>query len=435
MRTTRQLVRTRPRHVRSLIYCVGLLAAGLSVLLTLGCSSRSEELTEQAVKRADAGQASEAAHNLIEALREDPEADRADTLLTQVLPEAYEGHRKTIAEHEAAERWDQAVEEYDALIELSEAAAQLPGDYPTVDVSDERRQAAEKAAEEHFAEGQRYFDRENYAQAAEEFLAADQFVSDFKESKTWAARAFYRQGENLYQGERYREAAKSFEKASTTVPGFKDASRRYEEARQEALISVVVVPFEDQSGRNLGSIIADESISKIMDKDPEFMEFVAPTQVAEGLDLTLLSRDSAVSVGQNIGVDAFIFGKVLDVRLNTTKKRTKGPMENTVEDSEGNVYRARWWCHSRTSSATVRASYQIVDVASGRVEAAETLNDRLTDTATWQTFKGEEAATYDCPDEDGRQHPEAPNVLLDKITSRLTSSFATQLYQHFEYDD
>lgn len=434
MQRTRQPAKPELRRWSSLIQRTGLLVAGVSLLLTLGCSSRSEELTEQAVQQAQAGEAEEAAHRLIEAVKEDPELVRADTLLRQVLPRAYESQRRKIADHETAERWDEVVEEYDAMSALSDAAASLPKDYPTVDVRKERRRAAEKAAREHFAQGQRHFDRQNYEQAGEEFLAADQFVSGFKQSKTRAAEAFYERGSTLYETGDFRAAAESFERASSTVPGFEDASTRYEEARQKALVSVVVVPFEDESGRNLGSILADESISKIMDKDPEFLEFVAPAQVAEGLDLTLVSRDSAVKVGQDIGVDAFIFGKVLDVRLNRTGERTRGPMANAVEDSEGNVYRARWWCHSRTSSATVSASYQIVDVNSGRVEEAETLRDRLSDTATWQTYEGDEVATHDCPDEDGRQHPQDPSVLLDEIASRLSSSFATQLYQHFEFE-
>lgn len=422
--------------------------------MSAGCAglTRYGGLTNQAEKQFQAGQFDDSVRNLVAALEIKPNYLPAGDLLRQAAPRAYEKHEQAIKELEAGKRWDEAVYSYDQLTAVSDAVLRLRAGYPAVEVKDRRAQAAKNAAKHHWRTGQNHFNLKRFESAAEEFLAAHRFISGYKDAGTWAAKSYYENGKALVVRGKFKDAAKSYRHASETVPGFLDAEERYQQARAKAVRRVAVMPFSDQSGRSLGDSISDRIISQVMDGKPEFIELVSRDHLAgllaeKGLKATsLVDQGSALKAGKLVGVDSFVYGKILVARATVSPEQRIGPRENSIRrriygDKERGVpdrdviLTASYTIHSKSSAAKLSASYQIIDALTGRIKSSKTQGDERSDTVKWIMFTGEESAIPASAHEGttpDRHEPTDPDSLMDQVAGSVSDRMANDLQGYFQ---
>jgi tetratricopeptide (TPR) repeat protein len=420
------------------------------LIMAAGCASLTKHgsLTKQAEQQYQDGRLDDAVGTLVAALKHKPDYLPADALLRQVAGQAYDTYEKRISQYESGGKFDQVVAEYDALIRLSELVEQLPGSYPIVDVKVRREKAVQTAAGTHFKAGQGHLSAKRYDQAAKEFMAVNRFISDYKESKSLAARAYYEEGKVLAATGKFRDAAKSFKNTLGVVPGYQDASERYEQARTKAIVRVAVMPLTDASGRRLGDKISDDIVSNVMGRNPEFIELVTRDHLAgllqeKGLNATdLVDQSSAMKTGKMIGVDSFIYGRITPY-TNISREQVQGPYENAVKQTTGSkkagTYRedilsVRYWIHSRSSSAKLSATYQIIDAATGRIKQSKSLSKEKSDLAKWVTYQGVQQIIPQSAfiGVTGERDPADPETLLEQAIQSISSEIADEIVIYFE---
>lgn len=424
------------------------------LLLGLGCAGmmRHGQLTKQAEGQYRNGQLEDATRSLVGALRAKPGYPPADGLLRQCLSELYAKHESAVKAHESRKEWDYAVREYDSVMSISGEVSGLRGGYPTIDVSDRRENAAKNGAKSFFAKGKRKFAAQDFDSAAMEFLAAHRLVPDHEDAKTWAAKSYYSHGKSLFGKASYKESAKAFRQASGTVSGYEDAEERYKEAREKAVRRIAVMPFGDATGRGLGDAISERIVSTVMEGNPEFIEFVTRDHLVgilqeKGLkSSTLVDQESALKAGKLVGVDSFIFGKILSARTSLSPEQAIGPRRNAVKqrvygDKEKGIpdrdviLEVNYTTRSKSSLAKISASYQIVDAKTGGIRSAKTHTEEASDLAKWVTFIGAESAippsalSETTPD---KTEPADPESLMEQATQSLGAKLSRELYGYFQ---
>ncbi len=422
--------------------------------LAAGCASftRYGSLTNTAQQQYQAGLVDDAVSNLVAALKVNPGYAPAAALLRQAAPEAYQKHEKAAADFESAKQWDDAVGAYDLLSGLSDAVAGLGAGYPTRDVKEKRDRAARLGAGVHLRKGREDEKHARFDDAADEFLAADRLVPGFEDAKTSAARAHYEAGKSLFGKKRFKDSAKEFHLASSVVPGYEDSEDWFQKARQKAIVRVAVMPFVDDSGRNLGDAMTDRIVSQVMSKNPDFVEFLTRDNLGtllqeKGLKSTaLVDHQSAVRVGKLLGVDFFVYGKILSARESMPGESVLGPYANSIRrhvygnpkqgiPDQDVILSVSYTIHSKSSSADMTASYQIVDAKTGLIASSKTLSDKSSDLTKWVMYEGAQEAipssAFDGTTPD-RHEPADPESLMEQVSERLGNTLAYEVYGYFE---
>ncbi|SVE46715.1 uncharacterized protein METZ01_LOCUS499569, partial [marine metagenome] len=199
--------------------------AGCAAFTSYG---RLEKQARQAYQRGDYDQA---VYDCAYALRINPSYEPAQFLIQDTFKAAVIEHESNLNDLSSSTekfRWDKIVSEYNDLIRLNRTIDQLPGlrhketgeliVLETTDYSSQIDPAIQMAAETHYNEGMN--------------LSSS---NDIKIKK---------------------QAAKEFKIAVDFVAGYRDASQKYEEMRQAAILRMAMMPFEDKTGtrRKYGSV-------------------------------------------------------------------------------------------------------------------------------------------------------------------------------------
>jgi TolB-like protein len=340
-----------------------------------------------------------------------------------------------------------------------------------VDVGERRRQAAEKAAEVHYAKGIEYMESEKFDQAAGEFSRSLGFIPGYKDAQMlWdqarnqanlrAAEENYKRGVAFIDEKKFKEAAIALRTAQTYVPGYKDSQTLYEQAKKEATRRIAIMPFENTSGKPqfnfLEGFITDRILSQAINSNPEFMEFVSRDRlqqilVEQGLSAGgVIDSSKAVEIGKVAGVHAFVFGKVNLVIVNyppDVETRGSNTIMVTATTTSGRVTQrpasASWVRYKRRGSVAVTASFQIVDARTGAIVKSETLTEESKQEFEWARFSGEEIALPGrsffrteagsvadlASREEGILDP--PEVSANRASERLSDKLTARLIEFF----
>lgn len=251
------------------------LAAFLVILTGCAMFSAYGRLERSARDSYQRGDYDEAVYDCAQALRINPSYDKAQFLIQDAFRAAVIEHESKLGHLHNSEdrfRWNRIVSEYEALEKLNRIIEQLPTlrmegggeviEFDVRHVSAPLDEARQMAAEVHYQEGAAYSALEgidNKKRAAKEFKASLRFVA-----------------------------------------GFRDASQRYEAVRQEAILRIAIIPFEDKSGkrRKYGAVsetIVDLVISDVLN-DPsatEFLEIVSRDQLDRVIREQALAQSGA----------------------------------------------------------------------------------------------------------------------------------------------
>ena len=178
---------------------------GLLVILTIGTSllagcatfTQYGKFYSSAEKYYNQGNYDTAVEDCVGSLKEKSDYERSILLLKKTAPLAYNKHQEKAKRYEENQKWDKAYYEYVHINKLVETVSSIPGDYPVVDVTEQKDAVAKKAAEKHYQNGLSYMKEEKYGYAADEFSNSRTFISDYKDSEALEAKGRYQEGISL----------------------------------------------------------------------------------------------------------------------------------------------------------------------------------------------------------------------------------------------
>ena len=378
----------------------------LSLMLSCAAFTQYGKLESSARKYYQRGNYDLAVFDCAKALRQNPNYEKAQTLIQDAFRAAVNKHDGKIADVKVSTekfKWDELVSEYEALIKLNKTIKELP----TLKV---------KKTNEVIK-----FETTDYSQ-------------NLSEAKTSAAEVHYQEGLDLSEKEGVdiqKQAAKEFKAAMVFIPGYKDAGTLYERARTAGIKRLAIIPFEDKSGKgrkygDLPGMIVDDIVSDVMN-DPsamEFLEIISRDQLElvmqeQALGQTgILDEKSAVELARILGVHEILTGKITQIIYtpsNTISKNVRQEAKVVVGEEKyitkkgktrtRDVYgkvNATATIYTRTTSAKIAGSYKMIDVKTAKLKKSESFTGTSNFEHKWATFRGDERA-------------------LDRDTSRLAS--------------
>lgn len=368
-----------------------------------GCATKHGKLMDSAQMNYQANQYEAALRDAVAALKLKPDYDKAQDFVVTFFNGAVKARENKIKSLEATPsqfKWDGIVAEYKGLIEINNLVKNLPPTalvhkktkqritFDTKDYTNQLGEAAHKAAEVHYQKG----------------ISTAASSNDVDTQKA---------------------AAKEFKKAEEFVPGYKDAGIRYEESRRAGVKKMAIMPFEDKTDKAhlygaLTETITDQIVASVLDDDSarEFLDLVSRDQLErvmqeQRLGLTgLIDEQTAANLGQVLGVHEIVIGKITDIHHVPERTRSKKIAQTgtisvesgteTYTDSSGKVKTRKKYVdkkvsatvthYNRESSASIRGSYQILDVQTAVLKGSDSFNEKSEFKAEWGEYSGNKAA-------------------------------------------
>ena len=342
-----------------------------------------------------------------------PKHQKSVNMIKEVLPQVIKYRKSKAKKYEEAERWDKAEKEYKRLEKLNNILQNLrvyDNDqlvvWPIIDVAGDRTAATSIATENAYQKGVEAMQTPgNAEQAIEFFKKARKYDPDYKNAKELSGQALYNDGMALVNEGDYKGAVRILWKLRDFFPeGFKDSEQQIEAAIDSGKTKVAVMPFDDLTFRSrygdIGLAMSSEIVAAGVTSNPIFVDFVTRDFVYSLLseqdfgESDRIDASTAAKIGKLIGVDVFVFGRITAVTPNypgvTT---TRGRSSKLIYQGKlrKQIY-ASWTKYSRVGKVTVSASYQIVDVNTGRVVDSKSFRKTASSFAQWVKYTGEEAA-------------------------------------------
>lgn len=281
----------------------------------------------------------------------------------------------------------------------------------------------------------------------------------FEESKAAAAAMHFEKGREMARGDDMssnKEAAKRFRYAMEYVPDFRDAKSRYAAARKLGTTRLGISTFESYTSTeygDLGAQISNDILGRFSRNSDEFEFFEVIDRDAldrilaeQKLSLSgLMDESTTAELGGLAGVNSIIIGKVTQANVDRQRldpvarsyEKTIKVGEEKYTDDEGKektrdikekktVYMNE---QVKLSTATISASFKILDVATGAVLAADNLTYSSEWKGTWYTYRSGDKRAI--PNRLTRS--EVPYIseaklarqALDDVTSKVNSSIAS----------
>lgn len=345
----------------------------------------------------------------VEALKAKSDYPEAIALVQSAAPLAYESHVKRAADYEGRQDYDSAVSEYKAIERLTGAVFSVRRDVSFADVSTKKDAASRMVAEAHYKRGQ----------------------------------SLLKEAEDTREEGKYKQAAHEFRNTQEFLPNYKNSSTLYEKARKGAVVRVAVLQFGDAGYSKYGPVVTEQIISTAMKRNPEFLEFVTREHLyqiekeKELGQLGFLDTKTAIEMGNLVGAQYVVTGKVLSAMVDTPKrvdnKRTNACRIREKKDQYRNGS-VSWATHELKSMAVINSSYQIIDVKTGRITAADSVRMEEADDAKWIEFNGDESCLpWEVSNFSNKKQTIAGSqILLGKAIEKASGEIATKLVERFK---
>lgn len=415
------------------------LTLGIGLLFFAGCAMFTAygQLERSARDSYQRGDYDEAVYDCAQALRINPSYEKAQFLIQDAFRAAVIEHESTLGQLHNSEdkfRWDRIVSEYEVLERLNRVIEQLPA---------LRVEGSREVIE---------FDVKHY-------------FDPLKEAQQMAAEVHYQEGEaySALEGmDNKKRAAKEFKASLRFVAGFRDSAEKYETMRQEAILRIAIIPFEDKSGkkRKYGAVsetIVDMVISNVLN-DPaatEFLEIVSRDQLNRVMREQALAQSGvideqmAVDVGKILGVHEIVTGKITQI-IVTPERMTEDSYKDSrrviirkekyvddkgkekVKNIKGEVS-ANVRVYKRSTAAIIRGSYNIIDVKTARILQSKSFSGEASEEKEWATFAGDERAlSWRTKQLTGRREKLVPvaEEMVSRAASNLAKSLSASLRQY-----
>ncbi len=243
--------------------------------------------------------------------------------------------------------------------------------------------------------------------------------------RTTAAARHYAMGREAERAGDAKRAWLAYHEASGYVPGFRDLGRRMERVWAAAETRVAVAPFD---ARDVSPELARQAADALHDAlaehlDPDaflFTRLVPASRVWSNVtvaELDGIDRTEALRIGQAVGAQRVVFGRIGTPRTDTQLDHWHEPLwrQVTVVGDSGRKV-TRWESQSfeavtRTRTVAFDVTIDVLDVATGASLGQVEDSPSVTARSVWTRggLPGDAAAWRVCPPDrprDERQHLE-----------------------------
>lgn len=282
----------------------------------------------------------------------------------------------------------------------------------------------------HIRVGDQSLGRQEYQEAINYYQASLQYTDDPMQTNQNIAEAYYQWGDNFSRNENYREATEKFELSLSVVPNYRDAERKRQSNYEKAIKRVAIMSFRNSTGYGpqYGNLLTEELINNCVKANLKYASFMTRSHLDQILEehklamAGLVDATKASEIGKLEGIHYFVTGNVTQISEQTgpssfleksyDKKYTeKDSAGNDVEKSKSIYYRE----YKKSRSVKIAASFQIVDVETGKYITGDNYTENVTDEAVWVRYQG---SIYDLPEEtrqllDGRTEPKSSDIMIN----------------------
>lgn len=384
----------------------------VGTMLTYDEIASADEYSD-GMKSFKAGNNAEALEFFIANLTSNPKHQKSVDMVKELLPKVVEQRKASAKRYEESGEWDKAQKEYDRLTRLDKVLQGLVAfdngmqtTFERFDATVQQNEATRNAAEQYYQRGIEAMQIPgNAAAAAAFFKEARKFDPDYKDAKLLSAQALYNDGITLIDRRDFKGGVKLLWNIRDFYPdGFNDSEIRVNDAIDSAKTRIAIMPFEDLTFKtqfgDIGSGMSSEIIAAGVNSAPVFVDFVDRDYVYSVLseqDFALGDRvdpSTAPKIGKMAGVHVFVFGKITGVTpVYPRVVEQRGESRSTLYRNKQQIpLYARWVKHRREGEVTVTATYQVLDVATGRIIDSKSISRKSSSVAQWVTFVGDEDA-------------------------------------------
>ncbi len=299
----------------------------------------------------------------------------------------------------------------------------------------------------------RWADRDLQAQqfqsAIGSYERALNYTADVPAAKRLVAEAYYRWAEQLEANKDFREAMAKFEQAHAAVPDYKNAAKRAQAAYEKAVRRVAILPFRNRTSYNdqYGYLLTEELLGECINANLKFAVFINRENLDQIFAEYKLSQSGAmderkaVEIGKLEGIHSFVTGAITQISVETTSPSFVEKAHEkiySVKDSTGKPVEKREPIYYReyTAKRTVQifASYQIVDVETGRYLSGENLSESSVDEAKWVRYQG---SIYDLPKDkqkllDASGEPKAARLMINDLVRVVAGKMGGKVLRFYQ---
>ncbi|PWB76341.1 hypothetical protein C3F09_00625 [candidate division GN15 bacterium] len=228
--------------------------------------------------------------------------------------------------------------------------------------------------------------------------------------------------------------------------GFQDSEQKIQAAIDSGKVKIAVMPFEDLTYKSrygdIGLAASSEVLSAAFNAKPLFVDFVSRDYVSQLMSeqnfgsSERVDATTAAQIGKLIGVHVFVFGRIVSVTQQYPSEIVEKGMNSEDVVSNGVPIRinAGWVKHTKTGKVTVQASYQILEVKTGRIIDAGSISRTASKASLWVDTYGNQQAlpnwVLSLPT--GEIAIDPPEILANQAMSGVGSEIASALLKRFE---
>jgi len=246
--------------------------------------------------------------------------------------------------------------------------------------------------------------------------------------------------------------------AASAVPGYKDANAQYEACKKNGITRVAIIPFVDDSGMSgrfgdLKDIIEEKLESSIMNDSSatEYLDIITRNKLSQILDENKLAMvgitdpETASKAGKLFAAHQILIGHITQIIVAPAQVARQNYQdqaqiivgyEKYVGDDgkirQRAVYNdilATVTIFTRTASASISGSCQLIDVESGKIIHTHEFNEKYNFQDKWGRFAGDQralsqnsASMVSLPENNPPVEGEMVNQALEKLVSSLAGS-------------
>ncbi len=385
----------------------------LAAVAFASCSGPSSSYSNQGQRLEAEGHHQEAAHFYMQSLRGDMNNVDArlglrgagQKVLDQKLGEFWrshsvEQHKQALASYQDAKAYYDEVNYYNIQLNFP---SHYEGFY----------QESKKAyLDELYEEAQGYLDAGDYDSAEEIFIEMAAIDPKYKDVKTLKRVAnlepLYQQGLEAMSLDHWRQAYKAFDEIYQTDKGYKDVAQKRNECKEEAILSVGVLPFINETSttgieRDVSGFVISElagargSMLQLVDR-----EHIDKVIEEQKLGLSgLVDEASAARAGELIGVKSVLISEVTSyneqpLRTNTQNKTAYIPRQvrqsnpYTGQTFFQTVYDPVSYQETTSSArAEVTLKYRLISSETGEILTTGTVNMVETEEVRFSKYDGD----------------------------------------------
>lgn len=309
--------------------------------------------------------------------------------------------------------------------------------------------------EELYNEANDLLQDEQYDQAEALFNEINELDPNYRDVKGLSDIAYcqplYLQGKVALDNGAYRMGYDYFQQIIDRSANFKDALTLQQECIEKGRTTVAIVPFENVTKEpniedRVSAYLLDD-LSKIPDPFIRFVDRSDMDQILQEQQLSvsgIINEETAITVGELVGAQAIITGKVLDYKemrgrlQRDVKKGFEGYQikrrspETGAEFIETRYKPVEYIEYTAANSVMITFQYKLLSLETGEILVSRIVEREAKDGVNYATYEGNTAMLYPATGDSRNASASAKRSVENKLKARRnlksTSELSTALF-------